>query len=273
MLHVEAHGARIPALGFGTFRLEGRTATRMVEAALAIGYRQVDTAQMYGNEREVGEGIKASGVARHDLWLTTKIWPDSFRDGALQRAAEESVRRLGTEPDLLLLHWPNPGVPLAETMRALNQVQRDGLARHIGVSNFTLALIEEAWAATEVPILVNQVEYHPYLDQTKVLAAVRERGMALTAYAPIAHGRVFRDPVLGRIGERYGKTPGQIALRWLVQQERVSAIPKSSSEAHARANVEIFDFALSDEDMAEIHGLARADGRIIDPAGMAPAWD
>jgi diketogulonate reductase-like aldo/keto reductase len=273
MIHVTAHGVRIPALGFGTFRLEGRTAERMVAAALEIGYRHVDTAQMYGNEAEVGRGIAASGVPREEIWLTTKIWPDNFRDGQLQRAAEQSVRRLGTEPDLLLLHWPSPNVPLAETIRALNDARRKGLTRHIGISNFTTRLIREAVAASEAPLLLDQVEYHPYLGQAAVLGELRKHGMALTAYAPIAHGQVFRDETLRRIGERHGKTPGQVTLRWLLQQEGVLAIPRSSREEHARSNFEIFDFELSGPEMAEIAGLARPDGRLIDPAGFAPSWD
>jgi diketogulonate reductase-like aldo/keto reductase len=273
MIHVTVHGARIPALGFGTFRLEGRTAERMVAAALEIGYRHVDTAQMYGNEAEVGAGIAASGVPRDEIWLTTKIWPDNLRDGQLQRAAEQSVRRLGTEPDLLLLHWPNPEVPLAETIRALNDAKRKGLTKHIGISNCTTALIRDSVALSEEPLIVNQVEYHPYLAQGAVLGELRKHGMALTAYAPIAHGQVFRDETLRRFGERHGKNPGQVTLRWLLQQEGVLAIPKSSREEHAQSNFEIFDFELSEPEMAEISGLARPDGRLIDPAGVAPSWD
>jgi 2,5-diketo-D-gluconate reductase B len=273
MNHVTAHGARIPALGFGTFRLEGRTAERMVKAALEIGYRHVDTAQMYGNEAEVGRAIVASGVPREQIWLTTKIWPDNFRDGDLQRAAEQSVRRLGTEPDLLLLHWPNPNVPLAETLRALNDARRRGLTRHIGVSNCTTALIRKSVALSEEPLIVNQVEYHPYLGQGAVLGELEKHGMALIAYAPLAHGRVFGDPTLRRIGERHGKTPGQVTLHWLLQQERVLAIPRSSKEDHARGNFGIFDFELSEQEMAEISGLARPDGRLINPGGFAPSWD
>jgi 2,5-diketo-D-gluconate reductase B len=273
MLFVEASGVRIPALGLGTFRLEGAVARRMVTYALEIGYRHIDTAQMYGNEAEVGQAIAASTVPRGEIWLTTKIWPDHFRDGELQRAAEESVRRLKTEPDLLLLHWPNPKVPRAETIRALNDARRRGLARHIGISNSPAALIRESVAASEAPLLVDQVEYHPYLSQRAVLAELRAQGMALTAYSPIAQGKVFSDPVLQRIGEQHGKTPGQVTLRWLLQQDGVSAIPRSSREAHAKANFEIFDFSLSDAEMAEISGLARPGGRIISPGGMAPAWD
>jgi diketogulonate reductase-like aldo/keto reductase len=184
-------------------------------------------------------------VARDEIWLTTKIWPDNFRDGALQRAGEKSVQRLRTVPDLLLLHWPNPSVPLAETVRALNEVKRRGLARHIGISNFTVALIREARALSQEPLIADQVEYQPYLNQDAVREELRVHGMALIAYSPLAHGRVFDDPTLARIGTRHGKSPGQVTLRWLVQQDGVAAIPRSSREAHAQANLEIFDFALS----------------------------
>ena len=273
MIYVEAHGASIPALGFGTFRLEGQAAERMVGTALEIGYRHIDTAQMYGNEAEIGRAIAGSDVARGEIWLTTKIWPDNFRDGALQRAADQGVRRLGTAPDLLLLHWPNPSVPLAETLRALNEVQRQGLTRHIGISNCTTALIRESVALSEAPLIVNQVEYHPYLRQDAVLAELRRHGMALTAYSPVAQGKVFQDATLQRIAERHGKNPGQVTLRWLIQQDGVTAIPRSSREGNARANFAIFDFALSADEMAEIAGLARPDGRLVNPAGFAPDWD
>ena len=223
-----------------------------------IGYRHIDTAQMYGNEAEVGAAVASSGVPRDEIWLTTKIWPDHFRDGALQRAAETSVRRLGTAPDLLLLHWPNPSVPLAETVRALNDAKRRGLARHIGISNFTVALIQEALARSEEPLIADQVEYQPYLSQAAVLEELRANGMALIAYTPLAHGRVFADPTLARIGARHGKSPGQVTLRWLIQQDGVAAIPRSSREAHAEANLAIFDFALSAAEMAEISALAHA---------------
>ena len=273
MIYVEAHGARIPALGLGTFRLEGNVARRMVGYALEIGYRHIDTAQMYGNEAEVGAAIASSGVPRDEIWLTTKIWPDNFRDGALQRATETSVRRLGTAPDLLLLHWPSPSVPLAETVRALNDAGRRGLARHIGISNFTVPLIREALARSEEPLIVDQVEYQPYLSQAAVHDELRANGMALIAYSPLAQGRVFGDSTLARVGARHGKNPGQVALRWLIQQRGVAAIPRSSREAHAKANFAIFDFALSDAEMAEIAALAGPRGRQVDPAGMAPRWD
>jgi diketogulonate reductase-like aldo/keto reductase len=273
MLYVETHGASIPALGLGTFRLDGRTAGRMVAYALEIGYRHIDTAQMYGNEAEVGAALASSGVPREEIWLTTKIWPDDFAEGDLQRAAGQSVGRLRTEPDLLLLHWPNSRVPLRETIRALNEVRRQGLTRQIGISNSPTALIRQSVALSEAPLLVNQVEYHPYLSQRAVLEEARAQGMALTAYSPVAQGKVFADRTLARIGERHGKSPGQVTLRWLLQQDGVSAIPRSSREAHAKANLEIFDFVLSAEEMAAISALARPGGRLVNPAGFAPRWD
>jgi diketogulonate reductase-like aldo/keto reductase len=273
MHNVDANGASLPALGFGTWELRGGTAQRLVEAALEIGYRHIDTAQMYGNEAEVGAAIAASGIARDELFVTTKIWPDRFRRGVFERSVEESVQRLGLRPDLLLLHWPNPDVPLAETVEALNRVAEQGLTRHIGISNFTTAMIDEAVRLSPRPLATNQVEYHPFLDQDAVLARCRAHGMALTAYTPLARGRVFKDPVLARIGRDHGKGPGQVALRWLVQQEGVVAIPRSSSVEHARTNFEVFDFALSEAEMAEVTALAHPAGRLVSGAGMVEDWD
>ena len=273
MIYVEAPGARIPALGLGTWQLNGEIAGRMVGYALDLGYRHIDTAQMYGNEAAVGAAIARAAVPREEIWLTTKIWPDNFRADALKRAAEQSVRTLGTEPDLLLLHWPSPSVPLAETIGALNEVKRRGLARHIGISNFTVALIREALVHSTEPLIVNQVEYHPFLSQEAVLAEVRARGMALTAYSPLAKGKVVRDPTLARIGERHGKTASQVALRWLIQQNGVTAIPRSSREDGVRANFGIFDFALSEAEMTEVFALTRAGDRQVNVAGVAPRWD
>jgi diketogulonate reductase-like aldo/keto reductase len=274
MHRVAANGADIPALGFGTWDLRGATAQRLVEAALAIGYRHLDTAQMYGNEAEVGAGLRASGLQRDRVFVTTKIWPDRFRAGDLERSVDESLRRLGLDAvDLLLLHWPSREVPLSETIGALNGVHAAGKARHVGISNFTTALIDEAVRLSEVRLATDQVEYHPFLSQRAVMASCRRHGLALTAYCPLARGRVFADPVLKRIGERHGRGAGQVALRWLVQQQGVVAIPRSSSEAHARSNFAVFDFALSEEEMAEIAALAVPAGRVVNVADVAPVWD
>ena len=271
---VEANGASIPAIGLGTFRLKDEDATEAVRHALEIGYRHIDTARMYDNEAAVGKGIAASPVAREDIFLTTKIWPDDFAHADLIHAAKESVAALKTDyVDLLLLHWPSKSVPLKETIEALNEVQASGFAKHIGISNFTTALIEEATSLTSVPLAVDQVEYHPYLNQEKVLGALRAHEMALTAYVPLAHGHVAEDALLQEIGTAHGKTAGQVALRWLVQQDGVIAIPKSGHPERQKQNIEIFDFELSDEEMARIFALQKPNGRIIDPAGFAPEWD
>ena len=273
MRTVTTQSAQIPAIGFGTFGLKGSVAEQSVDFALETGYRHIDTAQIYGNEEAVGAAIRASSVPRQETWLTTKIWFDRFREGDLQRSVEDSVRKLKTEPNLLLLHWPNAKVPLSETMAALNDVKRRGLTDHIGVSNFTADLVGQAVALSAEPLIVNQVEYHPYLSQATVLESVRANDMVVTAYSPLALGKVFADSTLQAIGDGYGKNPGQVALRWLVQQTGVVAIPRSSKKANIRANLEVFDFALTEPEMARISALADPNGRIVNPFPLAPSWD
>jgi diketogulonate reductase-like aldo/keto reductase len=261
---VSANGATIPLLGLGTWDLRGRTCARMVEAALRLGYRHIDTAEMYDNEREVGEGLHASRLARGDVFVTTKVWPAHFAPRDLERAARDSLSRLRLrEVDLLLLHWPNPQIPLADTLGALCKVKRDGLTRHIGVSNFTVKLVEEAVRLSSEPLVCNQIECHPFLDQSKVVTAARKHGMAVVAYSPIARGSARNDKVLARIGTAHGKTAAQVCLRYLVQQGIV-VIPRTSKEQRLAENAAIFDFALSAAQMNEIAGLARRDGRIVD---------
>lgn len=264
----------IPTLGFGTFRMNEADTARMVAHALKIGYRHVDTAQIYGNEAAVGRGLAASGVARREIFLTTKVWVDSFAEPAFARSVDDSLARLGTDyVDLLLLHWPGSPVPLADQIGSLNAVRAAGKARHIGVSNYSTALMAEAARLSAAPLVTNQVEYHPYLDQTPVLNATRAAGMALTAYYAMADGRVLADPVIGAIAGRLGRSPAQVVLRWLTQQDGVVALSKTVDEARAAANLAIFDFTLSADDMAAIDALRRPDGRIVSPAGLAPAWD
>jgi 2,5-diketo-D-gluconate reductase B len=272
MQFVEANGARIPAIGLGTWELRGRTCARLVEQALKLGYRHIDTAQVYENEREVGEGLRASRVRRDELFVTTKVWTTHFAPNDLERSTKESLTKLRiSEIDLLLLHWPNPQVPLNETLGALARVKKAGLARHIGVSNFTVALIEEAVAACPEPLACDQVEYHPYLDQTRVKEACARHGMAVVAYSPVAKGRVKGDETLARIGKAHGKTAAQVCLRWLVQQN-VSAIPRTSRIERLSENIDVFDFALSDLEMQQVSGLASPKGRLTD-FGFAPKWD
>lgn len=264
---------KIPALGFGTYELDNAQAAKMVAEAAKIGYRHFDTAQMYHNEQGVGEGLKASGLARDDYFLTTKIWFDKFQSGDLQTSVVESLRKLDHEfVDLLLLHWPTEEVSLEETIAALNEVKNFGMTRLIGISNFPTVLVDKAINLTNVPLTVNQVEYHPYLNQAKVLENARSHDMLLTAYCPIARGTVFQDKTLTDIGAKHGKSAVQVTLRWLMQQDSVMAIPKSGSPKNAATNFDIFNFELSDEDMAKISDLAKPDGRLIDP-DFAPKWD
>ena len=261
---VEAGGAKIPLLGLGTWELRGRTCVRIVEQALRLGYRHIDTAEIYDNEREVGEGLHASGIKRGDVFVTTKVWPEHFAPRELERAARESLSRLRLrEVDLLLLHWPNSRIPLADTLGALCKVKHEGLTRHIGVSNFTVALIEQALRLSTEPLVCDQIEYHPFLDQFKVIAACRKHDMAVVAYSPIARGKVRGDRVLARIGAAHSKTPAQVSLRFLVQQDIV-VIPRTSKTERLSENAAIFDFKLSPPEMTEIAALARSDGRIVD---------
>ena len=270
MKHAEIQGMRVPVLGLGTWQLEGKACERAVEAALDMGYRHVDTAQLYGNEAEVGRALRASGIPREEIFLTTKVWMESLDRASVLRTAGESLRRLDTDyVDLLLIHWPSKTVPLEETLGAFRQLRDDGKAKSIGVSNFPPSLLRRA--VEIAPIVCNQVEFHPYLDQAELLGLAREHDLLLTAYSPLARGEVSQDGTLQEIGKRHGKTPSQVTLRWLVQQDHVAAIPKASSPGHLRANLEIFDFVLSEEEMRRISELDRG-RRLINPP-IAPDWE
>jgi len=271
MKFIETKGARLPALGFGTWPLIGADGARTVRTAIDVGYRHIDTAQLYGNEADVGKGIKDSQVPRGELWVTTKLSRDHLGAADVARSTDESLRKLGLDYlDLLLIHWPSKTVSLAETLAAMTRLRDSGKTRFIGVSNFTTGLLDEA--ARLADILCNQVEYHPFLDQRAVLGATRKHGLFLTAYSPVARGQVPNDKTLQGIGKKYGKTAAQVALRWLMEQDNVAAIPKAGSREHMKANIDIFDFALAPEDRAAIDAL-RGDGRIVDIAGWSPEWD
>lgn len=272
MHHVEANGARIPAVGLGTWDLRGRTCARMVEHALRLGYRHIDTAEMYGNEAEVSEGLRASGISRDAVFITTKVWQDHLAPAAFERATKESLAKLRLSAvDLLLIHWPNPRIPLADTMGALCRMKQAGLARHIGVSNFTVPLIEAAVKLSCEPLVTNQIEWHPYLDQSKVVAASRRHGLSVTAYSPIARGRAAADEMLGRIGQDHGKTAGQVCLRFLIQEGAI-VIPRTSRPERLAENFAILDFALAPAEMEDIRALGHPRGRVVDWSG-APKWD
>ena len=273
---VEANGARIPAIGLGTMTLKDAVCVQAVETALRLGYRHIDTAERYGNEAAVGEGLqqglRSAGLARGDVFVTTKVYQDKLAASDFQRSFDDSLRKLRLPfVDLLLIHWPNPAVPLTETLGVLCQAKRDGRARHIGVANFTTALLEEAMKITSEPLVTNQIEVHPFLDQSKVLAACRKSGMAVTAYCPLARGKVPGNEVLERIGKAHSRSSSQIALRYLVEQG-IIPIPRTANPDHLAANLAIFDFALSPAQMAEIDRLKKPDGREVNPP-HAPRWD
>ncbi len=271
---VTAHGARIPAIGLGTYPMRGEACVAAVEAALGCGYRHIDTAAGYGNEAEVGEGVRAAGVHRDEVFITTKVPPEDLAPRDMQRAVENSLKALGMDRvDLLLIHWPSRTIPAGETVRTLNDMYRRGFARHIGVSNFNVKLVEQAWAATEAPLVCNQCEYHPYLDQEALLQACRKRGMAFTAYAPVGHGQELRDPAVVAIAEALGRTPAQVMLRWLIQQPGVIAIPKSANADRIRENLDVFGFSLDDSQMSALAALARPSGRLIASPVLAPGWE
>ena len=269
---VTVHGADVPVLGWGTWRLDGQECTRTVRSALEIGYRHIDTAQTYFNEEQVGRAIYESGIQRDAIFLTTKLAYDDVTHAAVLKSTEQSLGKLKTDyVDLLLIHWPSRMTPLTETLQAMEELVSQGRVRHIGVSNFPSELLKEACQLSNIPIFANQVEYHPYLSQQKLLEACGGEGVLLTAYAPIARGKVLREELLKNIGMRYGKSPVQVTLRWLIQQKSVSAIPKSAHAERLASNCDIFDFELTYQEMSSIFGLARG-GRMLNP-GIAPKWD
>lgn len=273
---ITVDGHAIPLLGFGTWMLEPDDARRMVAEALRIGYRHIDTAWLYRNEAAVGDGIRdaveAGHVRREDVWLTTKVWVDHFQRDALLRQARESSTNLGFTPDLLLLHWPKAQPSFEETLGALNEAKDEGLTHAIGVSNFPSAEFRRAQSLSPTRLITNQVEYHPYLKLSKLKAAARELGSSITAWSPLAQGKIADEETLTQIGHAHGKTPGQVTLRWLIQQD-VIAIPRTAKASRAEENFDIFDFALSGEEMDRIHALATPDGRIGDWIDPAFQWD
>jgi len=270
---LSAHGAKIPVIGYGTSGM-GDVRPEHVATALTLGYRHIDTAWKYGTERTVGEGMRASGVPRADIFLCTKVSHEYLRADDFARSVDESLKTLGVDyVDLLLVHWPNLAIPLAETMTALAKAKREGLTRHVGVANFNIALLDQALRLCPEPLVTLQAEYHPYLDQTTLLEACRRRGLVYTAYCPLGRGRLFKDPVLGEIARQKGRTVAQVALRWLIQKGIVAPIPRSSNPARIAENLAVLDFSLTDDEVKRINALKRPDGRIANPVGRVPAWD
>lgn len=272
---ISAHGAVIPAVGYGTMLFpEPERAVELIGHALDRGYRHIDTARKYGTEQWVGEAVRASGVPRENIWITTKVTEENAKAADFARSVETSLRTLDLDyVDLLLIHWPQPRVPLEETLGALAKAKRDGLARHVGVSNFTLALLEEAMAKTTEPLVTNQIEYHTYLNQDRLLDACRKNGMVVTCHAPLARGAMLDDPVIAEIAAAHDRTTAQIALRWLIQQPGVGIVPRALEFSEIEENIEICAFELSDAEMERIGQLRHRNLRIIDPEVRRPVWD
>lgn len=270
---LKANGANIPAIGLGTWTFDDEAAARLVSEAISVGYRHIDTAAMYQNEAGVGAGLRASDVPRSDIFLTTKVWYSDIAEGDLQRSVEASLKRLDVDYlDLVLIHWPSPTIPLSESIAALNEVIDSGYSRHIGVSNFPVALLEEAVRLSKKPLVCNQVEYHPFLNQDRLLEACRANDVALVSYCPLARGGgLVAEPAIAEAARRLDRTPAQTVLRWHVQQSGVAAIPRSSRPERIAENLRVFDFSLSDEEMAAISALRSRGLRICD-FEFSPNW-
>ena len=265
-------GLDMPKLGLGTWKMYGADCTESVERALGMGYRHIDTAQMYDNEAAVGEAIANTPVPRGDIHVTTKVWHENLAPDAMRRSIENSLRQLRLDyVDLYLIHWPSPKMDLPASLGTLVKLKEEGLARQIGVSNFTVALMRQAVEEVGAPIVCNQVEYHIELEQSKVLGYARPHRIAVTAYCPLARGALGEHNELARIAAKHGCTPPQVALKWLLDQDGVVAIPKAARETSQRANFEAQKIELDDEDRAMIAGLPKHN-RLVDPA-FAPAWD
>ena len=263
---------KMPKIGFGTYRLNGSLAVDSVKKALQLGLRHIDTAQVYDNEAEVGQGIRESKVPRGDIFLTTKIWFNCLSEEKIKQSFQVSLNKLKTDyVDLLLIHWPNLEIPLEESLGAFMFLQKKSVVRFIGVSNFTCDLLKKARQICP-QIITNQVEYHPLINQQKMLNLVEDKNMFLTAYSPLIRGKVFQIQQLIDLGKKYNKSPSQIALKWLIDQKNVVVVFKSSHEKYIRQNCAIFDFKMEDEDKSLLFRLNKNKQRLIDPP-FAPDWD
>ena len=272
---LSAHGAEIPAVGYGTMLFpEPERAVELIVCSLECGYRHIDTARKYGSEEWVGEGIRASGLPRKDIWVTTKVTEENAKADDFTRSVDTSLKTLGLDyVDLLLIHWPQPKVPLEETLGALAKARREGLAKNIGVSNFTVALLDEAVGKCPEPLFTNQIEYHAYIRQDKIIAACGRHGLLVTCHVPLARGTVLKDPVIQDIAKPHGKTAAQVALKWLVQQPNMVVVPRALEYSEIKENIDIFDFELSENEMNQISGLRDRNHRIVDPTVRRPVWD
>lgn len=272
MEHLQTQGISLPRLGLGTYRMQGDICRAAVESALALGYRHIDTAEMYANEEAIGAAIAASAVPRRDLHVTTKVWHENLAPDAIRRAFDASLKKLRLDfVDLYLVHWPSRSMNLPGVFETLMKLKQEGRARAIGVANFTLTLLKTTVEEIRAPIACNQIEYHVMLDQSKVKAYLDANGIPLVAYCPLAQGRAASDETLIKIGRKHNASAAQVALKWLLDQHSVAAIPKASRAESQRANLEALMLSLDDEDRKAIATLPR-DRRFVSP-GFAPAWD
>ncbi|MBT3820757.1 MAG: aldo/keto reductase [Nitrospinaceae bacterium] len=272
---ISAFGAQIPVVAYGTMLFpEPERAVDLIVHSLECGYRHIDTARKYGSEQWVGEGIRASDLPREDIWVTTKVTEENAKADDFARSVETSLKTLGLDyVDLLLIHWPQPKVPLEETLGALAKARREGLAKNIGVSNFTISLLDEAVNKCPEPLFTNQIEYHAYIRQDKVIAASRKHGMLITCHVPLARGEVLKDPVIQKIANAHGKSAAQVALKWLIQQPDVGVVPRALEFSEIEENIDIFDFELSQDEMNQISALRDKNVRIVSPEVRRPVWD
>jgi 2,5-diketo-D-gluconate reductase B len=272
MDYFNTQGIRMPRLGFGTFRMQGEVCRAAVESALALGYRHLDTAEMYDNEEAVGAAIAASGVPRGELHVTTKVWNENLAPDAMRRAFDTSLKKLRLETvDLYLVHWPKPGMNLASVCETLMRLQQEGRTRAIGVANFNIALLRTVVEEIKAPIACNQIEYHVMLDQSKIKKYLDAHKIPLVAYAPLAKGNAASDETLTAIGKKHNATAAQVALKWLLDQDGVAAIPKASRRESQQANLDALKVRLDDDDRKKIAGLPK-NKRFVAP-GFSPVWD
>ena len=269
---LQSQGLRIPRLGLGTFRMQGETCRAAVESALALGYRHIDTAEMYANEEAVGAAIASSGIKRGELHVTTKVWNENLAPEAMRRALDTSLKKLRLDAvDLYLVHWPKPGMHLPSMFETLMKLREEGRTRAIGVANFNVALLKTVVEELKAPIACNQIEYHVMLDQSRVKAYLDAKGIPLVAYCPLVQGRAASDETLNAIGRKHDASAAQVALKWLLDQSGVAAIPKASRRESQKANLDALDLRLDDDDRSKIAGLPK-NRRCVSP-GFAPAWD
>jgi 2,5-diketo-D-gluconate reductase B len=272
MDNLQTQGISLPRLGLGTFRMQGDTCRAAVESALALGYRHIDTAEMYGNEEAIGAALSSAAVARNDLHITTKVWHENLAPDAIRRAFDASLKKLRVDHvDLYLVHWPSRNMNLSAIFETLMRLKEEGRTRAIGVANFTTALLKTVVEEIRAPVACNQVEYHVMLDQSTLLKYLAAKSIPLVAYCPLAQGRVASDETLAKIGARHGASAAQVALKWLLDQPGVAAIPKASRRESQQANLDALKINLDDEDRKQIAALPK-DRRCVNPA-FAPAWD